>query len=114
MLYARNQWTNLFAMCRGIAMFATKAHHSLYGVGSRLAQNVPYMTVRNALIEMAKSKRMVWDEERRQGCIKPYLIVLDNIQAYARRRDSRIGTHNKLITGTGATAIEMEDCPPDA
>ena len=72
------------------------------------------MTVRNALIEMAKSERKAWEEERKQGCIKPYLIVLDNIQAYARHRDSRIGTHNKLISGTAATAIEMEDCPPDA
>jgi len=56
MLYAQNQWTNLFAMCCGIAMFATKAHHGLYGVGSRLGQNVPYMTIWNALIEMAKAK----------------------------------------------------------
>ena len=71
------------------------------------------MTVRNALIEMVKAKRVSWEEERKQGYIKPYLIVLDNIQAYAHCQDSRIGTHNKLIVGMGATAIEMEDCPPD-
>jgi len=57
---------------------------------------------------------MLWEEEQKQGYIKPYLIVLDNIQAYARCQDSWIGTHNKLIVGMGATAIEMEDCPPDA
>ena len=43
-----------------------------------------------------------------------YLIVLDNIQVYARRRDIRIGTHNEMLVGTGATAVQMEDCPDGA
>jgi hypothetical protein len=42
------------------------------------------------------------------------MIVLDNVQAYARRRDQRIGSKNQMIIGTGATAIELEDCSPEA
>ncbi|KAJ3488897.1 hypothetical protein NLI96_g2538 [Meripilus lineatus] len=41
-------------------------------------------------------------------------VVFDNIQQYAIRRDCRIGTANEMLVGTGATAIVMEDCPPDA
>ena len=41
-------------------------------------------------------------------------MVLDNVQAYARQRDQQIGTSNRMILGTGATAVEMENCPPDA
>lgn len=92
-------------------MFAMKSHQSAFRTGSRMAQCVSYSTTRNALLAMA-------------GYIRQYLranplnelrsIVLDNVQQYARRRDNRIGTANELMTGTGATAIVMEDCDPDA
>lgn len=42
------------------------------------------------------------------------MVVFDNIQAYARRRDHRIGTKNQMILGTGGTAVEMEDCAHNA
>ena len=32
--FARNSWTNLFPLARGICLFAMKAHHSLYRIGS--------------------------------------------------------------------------------
>ena len=62
-----------------------KAHHSLYHIGSRLGQNLPYDTVRNALIQMAVDQHAAWARDHRMGVKKPYLIVLDNIQVYARR-----------------------------
>jgi hypothetical protein len=88
-----------------------KAHHSLYRIGSRLVQNPPYSTVRAALVQMATDQCAVWAQDREAGIKKPYLIVLDNIQAYARRRDVCIGTWNEMLVGTGATAVLMEDCP---
>lgn len=87
-----------------------KAHSSTYRVGSRLGQCPPYATVRNALVTMADHKR---DYLRKTNIVNRW-IVADNIQAYALRRDQRIGSANRMITGTGATAIDLEDCPLDA
>jgi len=95
-------------------MFAMKAHHSLYRIGSRLSQNSLYATIRNALVQMAQDQRDAWVRERQPGIQKKYTIVLDNIQAYAKRRNVRIGRCNQMLTGTGATAVEMEDCPEGA
>ena len=114
LVYARNSWANLLPLCRGLSLFAMKAHQSLYRIGSRLAQCTPYATTRRALIQMAKGKRdalvRLWNGPEPEH----HIIVLDNIQALRRRRDQRIGTSNKMITGTGATAVKMEDCPPGA
>ncbi|KAI0054730.1 hypothetical protein BV25DRAFT_1996352 [Artomyces pyxidatus] len=110
MVYGRNQHANLFALCRGISLFAMKAHHAMFRVGSRLAQNVPYSTMRRALVQMADEKRAAWARDILLKILRFFLIVLDNIQAYALRRDQRIGNGNEMIIGTGATAIEMQDC----
>lgn len=110
LVFTRNSWTNLLPMCRGISLFASKAHQSVFRVGSRLAQCPPYSTVRNALVTMAAEKR----KSLRATNLKPRWCVLDNLQAYARRRDQRIGNSNQMITGTGATVVEMEDCSPEA
>lgn len=92
-------------------MFAMKSHQSAFRTGSRMAQCVPYSTTRNALVAMAQYKSQ-WLKENPLDEIRS--VVLDNVQQYARRRDHRIGTANELMTGTGATAIVMENCPPDA
>ncbi|THH27969.1 hypothetical protein EUX98_g6231 [Antrodiella citrinella] len=107
MLYARNSWVNLLPMCRSISLFASKAHQSTYRVGSRFAHCTPYSTTRRALVEMARAKRLQFLTA--QELIQ---IVLDNLQAWAARRDQRIGNESKMIIGTGATAIKLEDCPP--
>ncbi|KAK7684254.1 hypothetical protein QCA50_012578 [Cerrena zonata] len=94
LVFARNQWVNLLPMCRGIYLFATKAHQSTYRVGSRLAQCPPYSTVRNSLVTMARQKRKLLQATN----IISRWCVLDNLQAYARRRDQRIGNGNAMIT----------------
>ncbi|KAI0040471.1 hypothetical protein FA95DRAFT_1502810 [Auriscalpium vulgare] len=114
MVYGRNQHANLFAICRGISLFSMKAHHSIFRVGSRLAQNVPYSTMRRSLVQMAEAKREAWRKEVEAGVIRPFWVVLDNIQAYLRRRDRRIGTDNEMATGCGGTGVEMQDCPEGA
>ncbi|THH07072.1 hypothetical protein EW146_g9429 [Bondarzewia mesenterica] len=71
--------------------------------------------IRDALVIMASAER-----ERFQSWCKNselrrnLLVVIDNVQVYARKRTHYIGKENKMITGTGATAVEMEDCAPDA
>ncbi|KAH8101947.1 hypothetical protein BXZ70DRAFT_891314 [Cristinia sonorae] len=114
MLYARNQWVNLLPLVRSISFFAMKAHQSIYRVGSRFAHCTPYSTTRRALVSMAKAKRAQLNEVRGAENPPDVAVVLDNIQASAKRRDQRIGTSDKMIIGTGATAVYMEDCPPGA
>ncbi|KAA1479037.1 hypothetical protein DENSPDRAFT_788720 [Dentipellis sp. KUC8613] len=114
MAFARNQRTNLLAMCRGISLFAMKAHQTVYRVDSCLAQSVAYSTVRQALILMAEGQRQAWEEAIRNGEEDDANTVLDNLQAHAIRREQRIGLENKMIIGTGATAVVMEDCLPGA
>ena len=87
-----------------------KAHQSTYRVGSRLAQCSPYSTVRGALVTMADEKR---NYLRLTNLIARWLVC-DNVQVFAIRRDQRIGSSNCMITGTAATAIDMEDLPDDA
>jgi len=97
-------------------MFATRVHQSAYRLGSRMAQSPSFSTVRRALRIMAKIKRI----DLRQGLSiedgsrKHFIIVLDNIQTYAQQYNQRIGTTNQMITGTAATAVEMEDYQPGA
>ncbi|KAI0047214.1 hypothetical protein FA95DRAFT_1606303 [Auriscalpium vulgare] len=57
LVFGNNSWTNLFAMCRGIALFGTMAHQSVYRVGSRLAQCIPYTTACEALVTMSTIER---------------------------------------------------------
>ncbi|KAI0072322.1 hypothetical protein K474DRAFT_1574435, partial [Panus rudis PR-1116 ss-1] len=111
LVYARNQCANLLPLCRGISMFAMKAHQSIYRVSSRFAQCTPYTTVRNALVQMAHERR----ESLRQR-IRAVWIVLDNLQQWAKRRDQRIGNKSEMITGCGGTAVELElgKCGPNA
>ncbi|KAA1470451.1 hypothetical protein DENSPDRAFT_774873 [Dentipellis sp. KUC8613] len=115
LVYARNPWANLLALCRGLLAFGSKAHQTFYRVGSRLAQCTPYATTRRALIQMAKGKRDLLKKTVDGPNPDDYILVGDNIQATARRRDHRIGSGGtRMIIGTGATAVKMEDCPRGA
>ncbi|THH16899.1 hypothetical protein EUX98_g9229 [Antrodiella citrinella] len=65
------------------------------------------------LKQMAAAKRAQFKNENSVRK-KKREVVLDNLQAWAARRDQRIGNENKMILGTGATAVELEDLLPDA
>lgn len=109
--YTCNQYCNLLPLCRSIALFAMKAHQLVFRVRSRFAQCAPYSMTRIALIIMAAIKQNLL---QLKGGLWWLWLVLDNIQAYTWLRDQWIGTANIMITGTGATTIVIEDCPPDA
>ncbi|KAI0048193.1 hypothetical protein FA95DRAFT_1657992 [Auriscalpium vulgare] len=114
LVFGNNSWTNMFAMCRGIALFGTMAHQSVYRVGSRLAQCVPYTTAREALVTMSTIERASLVEKFAKPNVPPPLVVFDNIQAYARSWAIRLGRAARMITGTGGTGVQMEDCAPNA
>ncbi|KAI0050052.1 hypothetical protein FA95DRAFT_1603903 [Auriscalpium vulgare] len=113
-IFARNSWTNLFALSRGITLFATKAHQSMYRIGSRLAQCVSYTTTRAALVAMSTAQREKVRRLFADPDVVPPIVVFDNIQTYARRWFHRIGAASRMLTGTWGTAVKMYDCKPDA
>ncbi|KAI0070832.1 hypothetical protein K474DRAFT_1701943 [Panus rudis PR-1116 ss-1] len=110
LVYARNQWVNLFPLCRSISMVAMKAHNSMYRTGSHLAQCTAYDTARNALVEMAEAKRH-WLQHNDE---KHELIVMDNVQYHMKHQEHFIGQKDEMVIGCAATAVELEDCEKDA
>jgi len=110
--FGRSGRANIFPICRGIWMFATKAARTNFRVDSRIGLCVAQSTVYDALKEMAKQKQS--DLKRAIESGKHFSVVFDNIQTYIKQRDRRIGRENRMITGLAATAIEMEDYSPEA
>ncbi|KAF8163196.1 hypothetical protein B0H34DRAFT_794930 [Crassisporium funariophilum] len=110
--FLRSNRASLYPLCRGIWLFAVKAPRTLFRVESRIGQSVAYSTVYTALRAMGRQK--IDDLQKAIQSGKHFITVSDNIQTYAKQRVRRIGRENRMITGLGATAIEMEDYDPDA
>ncbi|KAI0072464.1 hypothetical protein K474DRAFT_1711577 [Panus rudis PR-1116 ss-1] len=110
LIYACNQWVNLLPLCRGITLFSMRAHQSVHRIGTRLAQCTTYSTTQSALAGMAEAKReaLKTDQQREKS------IVMDNIQQYKKHYEHAIGREDKMIKGTGATAVVLENVPPGA
>ncbi|KAJ3515928.1 hypothetical protein NLJ89_g1460 [Agrocybe chaxingu] len=112
MTFTRSSRANLYAMCRGIWLFATKASNTIFRVASRVGDAVSYTSINNALREMSKAKRTLLKSNVAAG--KHYIVVSDNVQTYVKPKDRRIGKVNKMISGLAATAVEMQDYLPEA
>ncbi|KAF9015919.1 hypothetical protein BDZ89DRAFT_1141826 [Hymenopellis radicata] len=93
---ARNKSANgYFALPIAVWLFATKAHIDIKRAMSRLG------------LAQATAAAL---ENKEPYCRK----VLDNIQQYQIVHEPGVGKSNKLITGTAATAIRLDDCEPGA
>jgi hypothetical protein len=109
-------WTNgsLFAMVRGIWMFASCAAQTLYRVDSRISLSVSYETVRTALVTMAAGAL----DDLRAGLKLAsgihWFFNGDNIQAYMKQSAQRLGFVNRMIKGYAGCAIRLEDVKPGA
>lgn len=114
MTFSRSNRASLYSLCRGVWLFAVKAHHSVFRVESRLGQSVAYSTVYEALRSMANHKMKDLQVAARAGSGRHFIVVSDNIQVYLRQRDHRIGRENKMSKGLAGTAVEMEDISPEA
>lgn len=62
---------------------------------------------------MAKEERAALHKLFETGD-KHLITVIDNVQVYARHWKQHLGGKSRMITGTGGTAVEMEDCPKGA
>jgi hypothetical protein len=110
--FGRSDRASLYQLCRGLWMFATKTAKTVFRVESRIGQSVAYATVYAALGEMARQKQSELKAKVQAGI--HYSIVSDNIQAYRKERDHRLGRENQLLTGLAGTAIQLQDFHPDA
>ncbi|KAH7904089.1 hypothetical protein BJ138DRAFT_1019611, partial [Hygrophoropsis aurantiaca] len=110
----RSARCTLYPLCRGVYLFATKAQKSLFRVESRIGRSVAYQTVYTALATMAEARNNELHVATRPESGRHFLIVGDNIQAFAKQRDHRIGRESRMIKGFAGTAVEMEDIDPDA
>lgn len=114
MTFNRSSRANMYALARGVWLYGSKAHQSIFRVESRLAQSVSYETVRTALRNMAEAVR---NDLRNIGVNEKhrwFSIVGDNVQTYSKERIHRIGRQSKMIKGFAGTAVEMLDFDPAA
>ncbi|KAH7903329.1 hypothetical protein BJ138DRAFT_1120498 [Hygrophoropsis aurantiaca] len=106
--------TTLYPICRGVYLFAMKAHKSLFRVESRLGRSVVFETVYKSLRTMAHARLEELKDATRVGSGRYFWVVGDNIQAYSKQRDHRIGRESRMIKGFAGTAIEMKGVNPEA
>ncbi|KDQ08758.1 hypothetical protein BOTBODRAFT_77208, partial [Botryobasidium botryosum FD-172 SS1] len=113
MMFSRSRSANLYQMANGMTLFGSKAHTSTFRVLSRVGYTVSLRSVTNALRTGAKLTLSGLGDGIRTGK-SAFRIVMDNVQAFAKQRDFRLGRESKMITGCAATVIEMENCDPAA
>ena len=96
LVFGRSNRANLYPICRGIWMFATKAANTNFRVDSRIGLCVAHSTVYESLKEMARQKGAELRNAVESG--KRFIVVFDNVQAYMKQRDHRIGRESRKIT----------------
>ncbi|KAH6899406.1 hypothetical protein BKA70DRAFT_1437548 [Coprinopsis sp. MPI-PUGE-AT-0042] len=112
--FGRSNRANYLAMCRGIWHFATRASKTLSRVESRLGLAVASSTVRQALRSMSAQQQRDFGRYLAPRSGLHAWLVADNIQAWAKKRDHRIGTPSQLVSGMSATMIPMARLDPEA
>ncbi|KAG6907429.1 hypothetical protein DXG01_008894 [Tephrocybe rancida] len=103
----RSNRANLFAFCRGIWLFSSKAAQTVYRVDSRFGLSVASSTVHTALSCM--SEKQMENLQALLASEKPVLTVGDNVQTWAKQHDHRIGRESKMLKGYAGTVVEMQD-----
>ncbi|KAJ7218595.1 hypothetical protein GGX14DRAFT_390366 [Mycena pura] len=115
---ARNRSANnYFALPIGIWLFASKAHSNVKRILCRLGLSVADTTVRKALITAGGKRKAQQQAETAEALARKEPAcrkVLDNVQQYQTVHEHGLGKAAKLVTGTAATAIRLEDCAPGA
>ncbi|KAF9230788.1 hypothetical protein BU15DRAFT_91045 [Melanogaster broomeanus] len=112
--FIRSERSTFFPLCRGVYLFAVKAHKSLFRVESRIGRSVSFQTVYTALQTMAVARQAELQAATHLGSGRHFVIVGDNVQVFLKQRDHRIGRESRMIKGFAGTAVEMEDFNPQS
>ncbi|KIK80231.1 hypothetical protein PAXRUDRAFT_36250 [Paxillus rubicundulus Ve08.2h10] len=109
-----SECSTLFPLCRGVYLFAVKAHKSLFCVESCIGCSVSFQTVYTALQTMAAARQAELQAATHLGSGCHFVIVGDNVQVFLKQRDHWIGRESQMIKGFAGTAVEMEDFNPQS
>ncbi|KAF8598903.1 hypothetical protein BDV93DRAFT_450359 [Ceratobasidium sp. AG-I] len=114
LMNSRNRLVNLLAAFFGVFLFACNAQKDTFRILNRLGVSSAHSTVYDRLRDLAKSAASAVTEMGQNPATKPFLVVYDNINKYRPAWRQTVAKEAQLKSGTAATAIMMEDVPPDA
>ncbi|KAJ7587890.1 hypothetical protein C8J56DRAFT_717932, partial [Mycena floridula] len=99
--FSRNSQAKCLALARGLLYFAASAPVDFFAYESRVSTMPAYTTTYKALKPLADRSaahlRTVGADPLKWG-----VIILDNVQAYRRKRDMRISGTDSMTIGTAA------------
>ncbi|KAJ7573714.1 hypothetical protein C8J56DRAFT_1008216 [Mycena floridula] len=104
--FSRNSQAKRLALARGLLYFAASAPSR---VGTMPAYTTIYKALKHLADQSAAHLRTVGADPLKWG-----VVILDNVQAYKRKRDMRIGGVDSMTTGTAATFVEVATMDPQA
>ncbi|KAJ7593958.1 hypothetical protein C8J56DRAFT_777759 [Mycena floridula] len=111
--FTRNCQAKRLPLARGLLYFASSAPVDLFAYESRIGTMPAYNTVYNSLNGLAdcgaERIRDIGTDANKWG-----IVIIDNVQAYRKHRDMRIGNGPGMATGTVATFIEATSFDPEA
>ncbi|KAJ7583156.1 hypothetical protein C8J56DRAFT_1054903 [Mycena floridula] len=109
--FSRNSQARCLALAHGLLYFAASAPVDFFTYESRVGTMPAYTTTYKALKQLADRSaarlRTVGADPLKWG-----VVILDNVQAYRRKRDMRIGGTDSMTTGTAATFVEVATMDP--
>ncbi|KAG9074629.1 hypothetical protein FS749_013783 [Ceratobasidium sp. UAMH 11750] len=123
LLIFRNQSINLFQHMLGVFLFACNSPKPVFQVLGRLGIASAHSTVHQILNSLADSalerlasmamdaKKSAEDPRHPQ---KYFLLLFDNINKYHKAWKQSVAKKTELKSGTAATAVGVEDAPPNA
>ncbi|CCO37663.1 hypothetical protein BN14_11821 [Rhizoctonia solani AG-1 IB] len=121
----RNPLVNFVQSVVAIFLFACTAHKTIYRAFNRIGLSTAHSTLHGHLKDLGRSSRealkmlgqRAYESSRQLSCgpQQYFMLIFDNVNKYrsAARRQT-VAMKNEMKNGTAATAVVLEDVPPDA
>ncbi|CAE6444186.1 unnamed protein product [Rhizoctonia solani] len=120
----RNPLVNLVQSATAVFLFACSAHKTVYQVFNRIGMSISHSTLHGHLKDLGESSRAALKalgchayESSKRLTDQPqqyFMLVFDNVNKYhAVSQRQTIAMKNEMKNGTVATAVVLEDIPPD-
>ncbi|KDN41827.1 hypothetical protein RSAG8_07198, partial [Rhizoctonia solani AG-8 WAC10335] len=125
LLSFRNPLVNFVQSIVAVFLFACNTHKTVYRVFNRIGLSTAHSTLHEHLKELGKSTRETLKVlgrhayESAAGITQQphqyFMLIFDNVNKYHNiSRNQTVGQKNQMKNGTAATAVVLEDVPPDA
>lgn len=120
----RNPLVNFFQSIITVFLFACNTHKNVYRALNRMGVSTAHSTVHGHLNRLGDSTiralkvlgRRAYESSRATSteAQQYFMLVFDNINKYHLARNQTVASKNRMKNGTAATAIVLEDVPPNA